>query len=807
MEVDQVTAEAVSDRDRSLGAAPSVSPPVGGMEVLRAELAAARAEIARLEAENKLLRAGGSEIAPALAHRSQRAPTLFAPSGDALSHVDSSSPREEKIRLYRSLFAGRADVYAQRWENSSTGKSGWSPVTLGERRSSPTRRYAPVDDAVIGAHLSGQLAAGVYPLVEGDRCWLLACDFDKGSWAFDALAFLEVCTETGVPAALERSRSGNGAHVWIFFEEPVSATVARRLGTRLLRETMALRAEVDLTSYDRLFPSQDFVPAKGFGNLIALPLQGRSRKEANTVFLDPATMSPWEDQWAFLSALRRLGPSDAKHIGETIELSAGPGTAGSGTVGRSARPGPPPPPVVTATMGAMLAVERIGLPPALVASLKHLASVHNPDFHRREQLRRSTWNTPRMIRCYDEDLDRLYLPRGLVEDAAKVVDAVGSRLVVEDHRPLGPRQRFGFTGQLTLPQQAAVGEIAEHDLGVLVAPTGAGKTVMACALIAQIATPTLVLVHTKPLAEQWRQQLGDLLGLARRDIGQLGAGRTRMSGLVDLATLQSLARREDAPEIFARYGLVIVDECHHLPAATFERCVRRAPNRRWVGLTATPRRSDGLEGILHMQLGPVRHALAVDAATTVLVRRDLVVHDTLADPDASDGTPVQVILGQVAADEDRNRQICTDVADAYRRGRNTLVLTDRTEHLEALRAQLASAHGLEAAVLKGGTAKVRHATILAGLRASDTPVLLLATGAYLGEGFDLPVLDTLFLAFPISGRTRIIQYVGRVTRALPGKISVEVHDYHDTLHPLLRRMHQRRLTALRGLGFAPTSTR
>ena len=439
-----------------------------------------------------------------------------------------------------------------------------------------------------------------------------------------------------------------------------------------------------------------------------------------------------------------------------------------------------------------------------MASFKHLASVHNPEFHQREQLRLSTWNTPRMVRCYTEDLDRLHLPRGLLDEAAKIVESAGSKLEVDDQRPSAPTRSFTFSGQLSAAQDEAVAELARHELGVLVAPTGAGKTVMACALIERLSTPTLVLVHTKPLAEQWRQRLTDLLGLTRREIGQLGAGRTRRSGIVDLMTLQTLARRDDAAEVFDGYGLVVVDECHHLPAVTFERCVRLAANKRWVGLTATPRRRDGLEGILHMQLGPVRHTMNEDASATVLVRRDLVVHETLTDPDTPEDAAVQTVLGRVAADEERTRGICVDVADAHRRGRNVLVFTDRTEHLEALRGELSSRHKLEPAVLKGGTGKKLHKAILEGLREGDVPILLLATGAYLGEGFDLPELDTLFLTFPISGRSRVVQYVGRVTRAFPGKTSVEVHDYHDSLHPLLRRMHQRRLSALKGIGFTRT---
>ena len=408
------------------------------VERLRVELAAARTEIARLEKENERLWSAGPDAATRSVHRSQRAPRLFQAIAEPPIRVDGSSPPEDKIGLFRSLFAGRADVYAKRWENPSTKKAGWSPVTLDGRSGQSPRRYAPLDDTVISAHLSGRITAGVYPLIEGDRCCFLACDFDKGSWALDALAFLEVCNDVGVPACLERSRSGNGAHVWVFFEEPIEAAVARRLGTGLLRETMALRAEVDLTSYDRLFPSQDFVPQRGFGNLIALPLQATCRKQGNAVFLDPAKLEPWPDQWAFLAAVRRLSAGDAKSIGDAIRVSAGPGSAGLTRMASSRPTGAPPPPEVTATFDAMLAVERIGLPPALVASLKHLASVHNPEFHQREQLRLSTWDTPRMVRCYEEDLDRLYLPRGLLDDARKVVEAAGSQLLVDDRRPRQP---------------------------------------------------------------------------------------------------------------------------------------------------------------------------------------------------------------------------------------------------------------------------------------------------------------------------------------------------------------------------------
>ena len=270
---------------------------------LRAELAAARAENARLVAENERLRSVGERPGAVVAHRSERTPTLFPAN-------DKSRREWTGVRLLgtRWLCTERCSRGAAMFTRF-VGRTRRTGGRAGRRPSPddpPAGAYLLLDDEVISSHLAGKVTAGVYPLIDGDKCRFLACDFDKGSWTLDALAFLGVCAEVGVPAVFERSRSGNGAHVWIFFEQPVAASTARRLGTGLLRETMAVRAEVDLGSYDRLFPSQDFVPQKGFGNLIALPLQGQCRKAGTTVFLDPTTMVPWEDQWAFLASIRRL---------------------------------------------------------------------------------------------------------------------------------------------------------------------------------------------------------------------------------------------------------------------------------------------------------------------------------------------------------------------------------------------------------------------------------------------------------------------------------------------------------------------
>lgn len=733
--------------------------------------------------------------------------------------------------MFRRLFRGRDDVYPKLWINPNKERKGYAPacsnewapgicekprVKCGDCRN---QAFIPVGDQVILDHLQGRHVIGVYPLLKDETCWLLAADFDKSTWREDVAAFLETCRSYSMPAAVERSRSGNGAHVWFFFSAPVAAAVARRMGCFLLTETMAHRHQLAMTSYDRLFPNQDTMPRGGFGNLIALPLQHGPRQQGNTLFLD-GNLEPRADQWAHLAAYPPIDPAVVKLLADEasrqgrvigVRLAVSDDPTDHAPWERTPSGRPPKrafsgslPAVVGGVQSQRLFVEKGGLPSALLNEIKRLAAFQNPEFYKKQSLRLSTATTPRVIACAEEFPEHIALPRGCLGELQTLLKGLGIALGLSDQRESGAPLAMKFQGQLTGWQQDALRAMESCDLGIVVAPPGTGKTVLGAALIAARGRSTLVLVHRKPLLEQWVDRLAFFLGIDPKEIGRAGGGANRLNGRLDVAMMQSLLQREAVNDSVAGYGHVVVDECHHVPAVSVERLLKEVKARFVTGLTATPYRRDGHQPILEMQCGPVRctagAARRPDGASMVMSLR---IRDTAFQVDgAVTDAGIQALYAALAGDTARNAMICADTIEALRVGRTPLVLTERRDHLDALvqRLQPAVKHLI---VLRGGMPVKARRTAMARIAEipDDEPRLLLATGRYIGEGFDDPRLDTLFLALPIAWKGTLIQYAGRLQRPYPGKKEVRIYDYVDRLVAPLACMFGKRLRGYRDIGY------
>ena len=747
------------------------------------------------------------------------------------SEVLSSFSTLEKLQLFNDLFVGRRDVYARGFQSKKYNKIGYTPACAnadnaalcqrGKFRCSDcsNRLFAQFDLRAIKMHLQGQdekgkpFIAGLYPLMPDDTCKLLVVDFDSDNYQTESLSFLSVCDRYHLPAYLERSRSGNGAHVWFFFKDFVKASVARKMASLLLEATMAEHSSVTLASFDRLIPNQDTLPEGGFGNLIALPLQRQPRYQGNSVFVD-RQFRPFYDQWQYLATVQKISIPDIHRVIEEltgIEKHFSNQTSPLDQLKESQpfeiKPWEPETDndqwkrIAESQTQALTIIQANGLyfdkrelSPKLKSALCRLASFPNPVFFERQAKRFSTRNIPRFITCYEEKGNYLLIPRGLTDKIIGLFNDYHITYELLDKRSLGTRLDVKFQGTLRPKQRLVANQLLKNETGVLCASTGFGKTVIGLYALAQRGVSTLIITNRKELANQWRVSAEIFLDLPHESIGTISSGRVKPTGIVDIAMVQTLVNQKDWQKEISRYGMIIVDECHHAAARQFEAVLKRYRAKFILGLSATSRRRDGHQPIVYMQCGLVRYRVnhKKENQSQPLMHRICVRPTQFKSALISDGQKkirIQDVFKELTQDQNRNALIISDVMDAYREGRFSVVITERREHLEILRQELSEVKQL--AVLYGSMKSKERAKEIAKLKSffkEQGGAILLATGKLIGEGFDEAKLDTLFLTMPISDRSVLIQYVGRLHRLCDQKTEARVVDYRDCQDPRLEKM-------------------
>jgi len=790
-------------------------------------------ELKRLRAENARLRA------------------LLAQHGIAVDEPENMSPRkpalslEKKVALFRSLFQGREDVFARRWFSPTTGKSGYQPVCAREWNREycdkkkfkcaecPNREFQPLGYDDIYRHLegkdpNGRDVIGVYAILPDNTCQFLCCDFDDKScehgYQKDVMAYVGVCRDWGIPAYIERSRSGNGAHVWILFNEPVKARTARGLGNAILTEAMGREGRMSFKSYDRFFPNQDFMPAGGFGNLVALPLQGRARKDGNSVFVNDDFV-PFRNQWEYLQDMKKMSAEEVERLISRYDKGPLGELSKSSEVTPWERPQPRPmtkadfPKAITITRSSGIYIPTENLSAKAINHLKRLAAFKNPEFYAKLGMRLPVYNLPRIISCSEITDDYLMLPRGCEEAAVDFFKSNGVEVGIEDKTNPGQRIDVEFMGSLYEEQQRAIEALEAHRCGTLYATTAFGKTVTAAALIARKKVNTLILVHTKALLDQWRERLEEYLstdfqpeqqskGRGRRkkfqQFGALSSIENTLNGKIDIALLQSCMSDNEVKPFVHHYGMVIVDECHHAPAVNFERVLREVNASYVYGLTATPIRKDGHQPIIFMQCGEIRYTVdSKSQQSKQSFRRLLIPRFTSHRNLKADGGNYAQVIDELIENESRNKQILNDVASNLSEGRTPIILTARTAHVDLLAEECRKICPNVIRLVGNDSAKAKR-EVMAQLShvPDDEPLVVVATGKYVGEGFDLPRLDTLMLALPVSWKGLIAQYTGRLHRNYPGKTETRIYDYIDLRVPICDSMYRKRLHGYKAVGYS-----
>ena len=734
------------------------------------------------------------------------------------------SSREDSVKIFMNYFKGRNDVYpylsidknnpnikyyipacTNEWKNGVCNK------TMGKKcKNCQYRENKPISKETIYKHMYGNYPIGIYPLLENDTCFFLSLDFDdkdsKKDIKSDVLAFASVCDKYEVPIAIERSRSGNGIHIWMFFDTNIKARTARKLGSLLLSKTMEI-SNISISSFDRMFPNQDTLPKGGYGNLIALPFQNEPSKYGNTLFID-RNFILIKNQMQYLSSIHKLTEIEVfekiKQLSnETIDISHEIIDM-QNEVKVKSKNNIDYPKSIKVILKDMVYIDKANLDGVVKNSFRRLATFANPEFYKKQKLRMSVYNVPMVIDCSKEDEKYLKLPRGTYNYLESLCNVNNIEIISKDERFVGNKIEVKFNGSLREEQQIAIDHMLKYDNGILCAPTGFGKTVIGCKLIAERKVNTLILVNKIQLLNQWKDRIKEFLDV--KEVGEISSKKKNITNVIDVVSVKSLWNNGNVLDIAKNYGMIIIDECHHTAAYTFEQAINTGNAKYVYGISATPERENGHTPIIKMQCGDIRYK--VDSLTfnkklnipmKVIAKKSRLNFTN----QNIDNYELNEINDLIAKDIIRSENIIKDIKKEYDNGKNILVLTERLELMNYIYDKL-SKYTNNIFKYYGGIGKKvlkSYMELNNQINENEDNKIIVATGSYIGEGFDDSKLDVLFLTMPISGQTRVTQYAGRLHRQDSNKKEILIYDYIDDNFSKTRNMFLKRKKTYEKLGY------
>lgn len=707
---------------------------------------------------------------------------------------------EEQIGLLKSLFRGRDDVFALRWEKGN--KSGYMPAYHydpymyrlhkqkgGTFSNYKDKTYLKLDDSQWSKHLKGEQFIGVYPLLKDNTSWFIVADFDKKDWNEQSVKAIGVCKENGISAYLERSRSGNGAHVWIFFEQAYPAVKSRKIILKLFEQAGIFSVFDKNTSFDRLFPNQDYLSGKGFGNLIALPFQGTAFQKGNSCFIDPKTFETVQNQWQFLNSIKRVSTvhldnildTYAKQNKETKVLVNKSNTVNSGRF--------------QILLRNSVIINRNCLPIPIVNFLKEHLNFFNSDYAIKKNAGRSTWNTERYFKLIEETESVIEIPRGFIGNLIRFCKQHRIDYEFVDKRKLLDKAIFSSSIQLLKHQYKSLERASKKDFGIIVAPPGSGKTIIGLKIIEQKQQPALILTHRKQIADQWMDRIETFFGIPKREIGKIGQGKMKIGKQITVALIQTLAKKlsnkNDAEKLAKAFGTVIIDECHHIPAKSFREVVHQLAPYYQYGLTATPFRKNNDEKLLFVYLGSIISEIKPQEIEHYKKARVVIRETDLNVPFNSKTDHFETLSKILIHDSERNELILKDVQNELNTGRKAVIITERKEHIQTLYQYLKNKY--EVISISGDDNENSRAVKWKHIENGNYQVII-TTGQYFGEGVDIQNISCLFLVYPFAFKGKLIQYIGRVQRS---ELTPIVYDYRDKQIPYLDKLFLKRNTYYR----------